>query len=133
MNKREIGTEYEAVAATYLKNQGMVLLHKNFRCRQGEVDLIGLHQECLVFIEVKYRKNKACGTPEEAVGSLKQERICRTSDFFRIRFPQYGNLQVRYDVIAVCEGEIKWYQNAFSYVPYGFGRQTAHRNRMNGW
>lgn len=133
MNKREIGAEYEAVAASYLENQGMVLLHNNFRCRQGEVDLVGLHQGCLVFVEVKYRKNEACGTPEGAVGSLKQARICRTSDFFRTRFPQYGNLQVRYDVIAVCGEKIKWYQNAFSYIPHDFEKQFSHRNRNTGW
>ncbi|MBS7339519.1 MAG: YraN family protein [Lachnospiraceae bacterium] len=116
MNKRAVGAEYEAVAASYLMKQGMVLIYKNFKCRQGEVDLIGLHQNCLVFIEVKYRKNDTSGMPEEAVGLRKQAKICRTSDYFRIRYPKYSQMQVRYDVVALCNENIRWYQNAFPYL-----------------
>lgn len=116
MNKRVVGAEYEAVAASYLEEQGMLLLHKNFRCRQGEVDLIGLHQDCLVFVEVKYRKSDISGLPEEAVGLRKQAKICRTSDYFRVRYPQYSQLQVRYDVVALCNEKVSWYQNAFPYL-----------------
>ena len=116
MNKRKIGAEYEETAAFYLKEQGMKILCKNFRCRQGEIDLIGLHENCLVFVEVKYRKKNTMGMPEEAVGISKQTKICHTSEFFRISYPQYSEMQVRYDVVAVCGEKIKWYQNAFPYV-----------------
>ena len=133
MNRRKTGTFYEKQAARYLESRGYEILWHSYRCRFGEIDLVARDGAYLVFVEVKYRKNEACGTPEEAVGSLKQARICRTSDFFRTRFPQYGNLQVRYDVIAVCGEKIKWYQNAFSYIPHDFGKQFSHRNRNTGW
>lgn len=119
MNKREIGKQYEEQAAAYLKERGFVLFHQNYRCRQGEVDLIGLHEDCLVFAEVKYRKNASLGMPEEAVSPTKQARICRTSDFYRLSHPETVGRQVRYDVVAVLGERIIWYKNAF---PYSVGR-----------
>ncbi len=116
MNKREIGKAYEQTAAAYLKDNGFRILERNFRCRQGEVDIIGIHQECLVFVEVKYRKNQRTGSPEEAVNYQKQIRICRTSDYYRTIHPRYGSRQVRYDVVAICGEHLRWYQNAFDYV-----------------
>ena len=121
MNKRKIGAEYERKAAEYLKENGVKIIAVNFRCRQGEVDIVCVHRAELVFVEVKYRKENSLTLPEESVGRRKQEKICRTSDYFRVRFPQYGNKQVRYDVIAIYGEEIKWYQNAFAYVGYGGG------------
>lgn len=126
MNKREKGKEQEEQAARYLAEHGFVLLEKNFRSRQGEVDLVGLHENCLVFVEVKYRKNASSGLPEEAVGSLKQSRICLASDYYRLTHPEEGSRQIRYDVVAICGEElsaspesIHWYQNAFPYTRRG--------------
>lgn len=115
MNKKEVGRKYEDKAAAYLEEQGVVLLERNFRCRQGEVDLIGLHEGCLVFVEVKYRKNMSLGAPEEAVGRAKQLKICAVSDYYRVMHPAKSGVQLRYDVAAICGNEITWYQNAFSY------------------
>lgn len=123
MNKRETGYKYEDKAADYLKERGFALLERNFRCRQGEVDIIGLHEECLVFAEVKYRKNASAGAPEEAVGIAKQSKICMVSDYYRITNPQFEGRQVRYDVVAICGDKITWYQNAFSY--HRKGRRCA--------
>ena len=98
-----------------MKERGFVLLAENFRCRQGEVDLVGQEEDCLVFVEVKYRSREKSGSPEEAVGSLKQQRICRTSDYFRLQNPRLSRLQVRYDVVAVTDTQVRWYKNAFPY------------------
>lgn len=116
MNQVEKGKRYEEKAAAFLAKQGMRILFQNFRCRQGEVDLIGLHEGCLVFVEVKYRKDERQGMPEEAVGVKKQMKICRTSDYFRICHPIYVSLQVRYDVVAVTGEHVRWHKNAFPYV-----------------
>ena len=110
-----LGKAYEEKAAAFLAKRGFQVLERNFRCRQGEVDLVGVHEGCLVFVEVKYRKNRTSGMPEEAVGEGKQRKICRVSDYFRIRHPEYCAMQVRYDVIAVCAEETRWYKNAFFY------------------
>lgn len=62
-NRRQIGTEEEALAAVFLKAQGYEILEQNFRCRLGEIDIIARDGSALVFIEVKYRRNAAYGTP----------------------------------------------------------------------
>ena len=67
MNKREVGAAYEEAAAVFLEKNGVRILERNFRCRQGEIDLIGRDGEYLVFFEVKYRKNADAGLPAEAV------------------------------------------------------------------
>lgn len=121
MNKVITGRTYEEKAAEYLKQQGVRLIASNFRCRQGEIDLIGLHENCLVFFEVKYRKDGRCGMPEEAVGVSKQRKICRTSDYFRVSNKQYQHMQVRFDVIAVLGEEITWHKNAFPYQGAAMG------------
>jgi putative endonuclease len=116
VNKRETGTKYEEQAAAYVVTRGLVLLEKNYRCRQGEVDLIGVHEDCLVFIEVKYRKNARSGMPEEAVDKRKQAKICLVSDYYRLTHPFNSKRQVRYDVVAICGEDTRWYQNAYPYV-----------------
>lgn len=121
MNKRMIGAMYEQRAAAYLKERGFQVLELNFTCRQGEVDVIGIHQGCLVFVEVKYRRDSKTGYPEEAVGLKKQIKLCRTSDYFRLTHPGLAGMQIRYDVVAVCRESLKWYQNAFDYVSGGYG------------
>ena len=75
MNKREIGSRYEEAAAVFLQKQGFRILEKNFRCRQGEIDLVCREGKELVFTEVKYRSDVSCGSPFEAVDFRKQEKI----------------------------------------------------------
>lgn len=103
-----------------MEKQGFQVLQRNFRCRQGEIDIVGIHEGCLVFVEVKYRRSMVSGMPEEAVGVKKQEKICKTSDYFRAGHRQYDRLQIRYDVAAVLpNGEVRWHKNAFPYQNRG--------------
>ena len=120
MNKRTTGKLYEEKAAAFLKERGFFLLDMNYRCRQGEVDLIGIHDGCLVFVEVKYRKDTGSGAPEEAVGPAKQMKICRVSDYYRLAKPAEAARQVRYDVVAICGEDVRWYRDAFGYVGKGY-------------
>ena len=115
MDRVSVGRAFEEKASAFLEEQGVRILERNFRCRQGEIDLVGIHEGCLVFVEVKYRRNERSGMPEEAVGAGKQMKICRVSDYFRIRNKNYQDMQVRYDVVAIGGEEIRWYKNAFFY------------------
>ena len=115
MNKRQIGTEYEELACGYLKNHGMKILERNYRIRQGEIDIIGYHDRCLVFVEVKYRKDDRMGNPSEAVHMQKQRIICRVSDHYRFYHGVGEDRRIRFDVISVCGTELRWYKNAFEY------------------
>lgn len=118
MNTRKIGTDKEIAAAEYLQNNGMQILERNFRCRQGEIDIIGRHGGYLVFVEVKYRKSLNCGTAKDAVDLKKQRRICRVADYYRYIHHYTVDTSVRYDVLAIQDGEISWIQNAFPHL-YG--------------
>ena len=80
-NDREIGNAYEKKACLYLQKQGVRILKRNFRTRQGEIDIIGLQDGILIFFEVKYRKNTRKGYPQEAVGRRKQIQISRIAMF----------------------------------------------------
>lgn len=116
MNTRKTGMEYELLAETYLKKQGVTIVEKNYRNRKGEIDLIGRDGEYLVFFEVKYRKNQKAGNPAEAVTYQKQKKICQVADFYRLTYGIGEFCAIRYDVVAICGQEIIWYRNAFSHI-----------------
>lgn len=120
INKRSTGSHYEEKAASYLTDRGVSVTEKNYRCRIGEIDLIGYEhdegQRYLVFFEVKYRNTDECGSASQAVGRAKQKKICRVCDYYRMMNDVYDDIQIRFDVIAIDGGEITWIKNAFSYV-----------------
>lgn len=118
MNKRSVGTFYEDAVCNYLKKRKIRILQKNFRCHFGEIDLIGMDGEYLVFFEVKYRRTGSYGMPQEAVGIRKQTVICKCAAMYCLRHQQY--YPIRYDVVAVLGTEIEWIQDAFPHRGYSF-------------
>ena len=120
MNKRQEGQKYEDTAAAFLEKHGVRILERNFRCRFGEIDIIGTQDNVLIFTEVKYRSNGAHGTAIEAVGPQKQKTISLVSDHYRAYKRQYAGYQIRYDVIAIDNDTIRWIPAAFEYAGKGF-------------
>ncbi len=116
MNQRKVGEEKEQAAAAYLEKCGMRILERNFRCRQGEIDIIGYHEGYLVFVEVKYRKNTSAGTAYDAVGIAKQRKICRVADYYRTLHYLGDQTGIRYDVLAIQGENMEWIQNAFPHI-----------------
>ena len=115
-NKRELGSRKEALAADYLKSQGVTILEQNYRNRQGEIDLIGRDGKYIVFFEVKYRKDSKLGGALSAVDFKKQKQICKVADHYRMIHGLGENVWVRYDVIAMEDGRIHWVKNAFEHI-----------------
>ena len=115
MNRRQTGTEYERRAEQYLREKGYEILERNFRCAYGEIDLIARQGSGLIFVEVKSRKNRRAGLPEEAVSLLKQQKICRTADYYRVTHRIGEGTPCRFDVIAAEGEELRHYENAFAY------------------
>lgn len=113
MNNRRLGADKEELAAQYLIQQGMELAERNFRCRMGEIDIIGYHENYLVFVEVKYRKSGARGSALEAVNLQKQRQVCKVADYYRCIHRLGANTMIRYDVVALQGDEITWIRNAF--------------------
>ena len=79
MNKRDVGTFYEDIAAEYIRNNGGKIIKRNYRSRQGEIDIIARDGEYLCFVEVKYRAGDKYGDALEAVGFAKQKTVCKVS------------------------------------------------------
>lgn len=118
-NNRQVGDAHETRAVLELKKLGYQILERNFRCKIGEIDIIALHQGYLVFIEVKYRKNKKAGYAAEAVTWKKQQIISRVADYY-IRTHCRKIPSCRFDVVALDGETITVYENAFEYVPKGY-------------
>lgn len=109
MNQKQIeGKTGETIASEYLNGLGYSLLYKNFRCRQGEIDLIARDKDEIVFIEVKTRKSKNYGEAKEAVNKEKIKHIIRTAMYY-LYITKQETAFVRIDVIEIylMHGEVK--------------------------
>jgi len=116
MNKRRVGSAYEKKAGLFLEKQGLTVVCYNFRNRYGEIDIVARDGRFVVFVEVKYRRDAGRGMPEEAVDYRKQWRICRVADYYRMIHRMGDFSPVRFDVVAICGEEIRWFRNAFDYI-----------------
>jgi len=76
-HKQALGAHGEAIAARHLVQRGMVVLDRNWRCPDGEIDLVLRDGQVLVVCEVKTRRSTAYGTPLEAVTATKAARLRR--------------------------------------------------------
>jgi len=117
MNKK-IGAIGEQLAVHYLKNKGYRILDCNYRTRLGEIDIIAILNDTIVFVEVKTRSSGAFGTPSEAVNYKKQMTIRRVSQQYLLsnRLGE-DDWNLRFDVIEVQLIEKKYkinhMENAF--------------------
>lgn len=79
---QEIGKFGEEEATKYLKEKGYKILDRNFSCKRGEIDIIALEKNEIVFIEIKSRENIKYGLPSEAVDRRKLEHIYKTAEYY---------------------------------------------------
>lgn len=98
--KKDFGKKGEELASKYLKNNGYEVINQNFRCKLGEIDLIAIKNNTIIFIEVKTRSNTKFGTPEQAVDSNKRKHILRTSQVFLAK-NKLNNYDLRFDIISI--------------------------------
>ena len=98
--RQAVGRDGEQVAASYLESLGMVVLARNWRCPQGEIDVIALDGDCLVVCEVKTRRSVGTGLPAEAVIPAKVARLRRLA---AVWLSEQGRVfrEVRLDVVSV--------------------------------
>lgn len=101
------------MAESFLLQKGYEIIEKNYFSRSGELDMVAREGGCLVFVEVKYRKNRELGTPEEAVDQRKIQSIVRTARYYMLRHGILEDTPCRFDVVAMLGKEINLIQNAF--------------------
>ncbi|WP_039764488.1 MULTISPECIES: YraN family protein [unclassified Caldicellulosiruptor] len=100
MNKRELGNSGEEKAVEFLKKMGYEILHRNFRCKLGEVDIIAKEGNTIVFVEVKTRRSLKFGYPSEAITMTKQRHLKRVAEYF-VQRQKAKNCMYRFDVVEV--------------------------------
>ena len=100
MKRRDTGILGEKLARDFLKKRGYRILETNYRCPEGEIDIVAWHKDSLVFVEVRTKTSLEFGTPEESITPAKKERMRATAFYYR---QTRGNLPLtwRIDVVAV--------------------------------
>ena len=106
--RHEIGKLGENLAVKYLEKQEYKILERNFKCKQGEIDIIAMDKDEIVFIEVKTRTNKKFGVPIEAVDRTKQKHLAKAAKYY-IYKRHLENEFIRIDVMEVyiCNNKCK--------------------------
>lgn len=110
------GHAAEARALGYLQTKGLRLIAQNWRCRRGELDLVMLHADTVVFVEVRYRRHSAWGGAMESVDARKREKLTLAATQFLQESPRWARQPCRFDVIALSgttDADLNWIQNAF--------------------
>ncbi|KPV41176.1 hypothetical protein AN478_04590 [Thiohalorhabdus denitrificans] len=108
------GDAAEERALTHLRRQGgHRTVTRNFRAKGGEIDLITLEGEVLVFTEVRARADSGFGRPEETVGPRKQRRLIQAARAFLATHPEHAARFCRFDVVAVDGRDLRWIPDAF--------------------
>ncbi len=115
VNKRKLGGQVEEAVSDYLLAHGFEIIERNYRCRQGEIDIIAKEGGYYVFIEVKYRSKEDYGIPAEAVGTAKQRRISKVALQYLYSHNLGEDTPVRFDVAGVFQNKITYYRNAFAF------------------
>jgi len=114
MDKKEIGRYYENLAVKHLKSCGYKILCQNYRTKFGEIDIVAKDKKdnCIVFVEVRYRKNLFFGLPKETINYYKQTRIIKSAMVF-IKQYKIENTNLRFDIVSITDNEIEHIKNAF--------------------
>lgn len=115
LTSRLIGNKHEKAAERFLVQQGLCLVARNMHCRFGEIDLIMLDGETLVFIEVRFRQQNDFGSAIESVNRNKQQKILRTAGYFLTQNPQFQHSTCRFDIVGISQNgsQIDWLKSAF--------------------
>jgi len=100
VTKVTLGKYGEDLACRYLQKQGYKILERNFRIRGGEIDIVAIDGQTLVYVEVKARTSYQFGLPEESITPFKIKFLQRAAKFYRNNRRNLPELE-RIDVVAV--------------------------------
>lgn len=113
-----LGQRGERAAERFLLRQGMVIVARGHQDKFGEVDLIAVDNETIVFVEVKTRSSDLAGLPSEAVDEVKQQHLTKTALGY-LKWNRLTECRARFDVVAIIWApdlsvpDIVHYENAF--------------------
>jgi putative endonuclease len=110
--RRAMGAAGEARAEAWYRARGYEVLARNWRCREGELDLVVRRRGVLVVVEVKTRTSDRFGTPAAAVTPAKQRRI-RGLALRYVAETGVRSRTIRFDVVAILAGRLEVREGAF--------------------
>lgn len=114
----QLGRRGEAAAAKFLKRLGYRIAARNYRCPVGEIDIVAVDGDTIVFVEVKSRSSADAADPENTVRGTKRRRLTRAAKHFLTR-KGVGDPPCRFDVVAIVwpetgAAEVEHFIDAFS-------------------
>jgi putative endonuclease len=95
-----LGRRGEELAVTELVRRGYEIRQRNWRCLEGEIDVVAEHDGWVVFVEVRTRRGRALGTPEVSITAAKRARLIRVAEVY-LAESEPGEVDWRIDVVAV--------------------------------
>jgi putative endonuclease len=110
---RAAGFSAEQLAAAHLQERGFRILESNFTVKGGEIDLVCDDGGTLVFVEVRARRGRDYGTPEETISPTKRRRILLAARHYLVR-RGVSDRACRFDVVAIEGDQIRHLVDAFS-------------------
>jgi putative endonuclease len=115
---RNLGRQWEDKAAEFLQRQGLTIIARGYRCRLGELDIVGSDDDRLIVVEVRARGRTDKGSATETVDRHKQQRIILATRHFLMQHPVWHSRPIRFDVIAIDEADsarpsMTWLKHAF--------------------
>ncbi|MGA2654870.1 MAG: YraN family protein [Gammaproteobacteria bacterium] len=116
--RQMIGENSENLACEYLQHQGLTLIERNYACKLGEIDLIMMDKQTLVFVEVRSRTKADAYDPIESITYSKQRRLLQTGEIYLQNKGWLDVYPCRFDVIGITyltgQPEILWIKHAIS-------------------
>ena len=109
LNRVQVGREAEALAAQFLLDLGYTMITRNYKARRGEIDLVAMDGDVLVFVEVKFRQTPGY-SPEESIGEQKLKALDRAIGEY-IAEMDLKDPESRLDLIAIDRQGLRHFKN----------------------
>jgi putative endonuclease len=118
MDRADLGKSAEDIAAEHLRRHGLEVLTRNFRRRNGEIDIVARAGEVLAIVEVRTRSSEVFGGAAASIDGWKRHKIIRATEQLLQQKKDLARLRVRFDVIVVhgadgAQPTVEWIQHAF--------------------
>lgn len=114
---RAAGAIFEQRACAELQRAGLALLDRNYTTRYGELDLVMLDRDTVVFVEVRHRLASSHGSAAMTVTASKQRKLIQTAELWLSRHPEHANRPCRFDVVSydgpADHAAMTWWHRAF--------------------
>ncbi|WQG58881.1 YraN family protein [Pseudomonas sp. RTB3] len=112
------GKDAELQALNYLQQQGLRLITQNWLCKRGELDLVMLDGDTVVFVEVRYRKHAQWGGALASIDGRKRQKLILAAQFFLLKEHRWSDAPCRFDVVAIestrsGKADLNWIKSAF--------------------